>query len=538
MTKSPFWVVLLVCLLTQLIPITSVGQTVTMEYNQPITGMEGLYFWYADASKPVALFNRNITPKENCFVIINGYAFLSWYKGGMQNRDLMVSRMKLGTNNWVTVQLPYKNTLYNVVKDGIDYSQSPAGDSHRTISIGVSAKDGTIHLVFDQHAGDLNYVVSKKNIAFADDTDFVASNFLPIRNYFKAGYPITSCTYPNFITNKAGELVLNYRNGTSRQGDTMGLYYDGNGWSSVYNIVEGNNVPQQFFLYGGLSYQNDELYLSGSIRIYGSQTEYNQGCYLAKCIGQRGNENWLTNTGISYPIPLSNLLTAFMLAEPLANPTQDMTSPASFVLSTNKTMHFTGSVSGLGTIHFYGKNNNTEIVRSTSNAPASVSFAAGERVFATRSVASTGRFVISSTDQNSSSWRDDLSFTPPSKFENMVSYVYEGKLYMVASEYKNSDKHPFRFLVFDLGLPKTTGVDKTLANSELPIIFTNQSSHTCIDLKSFQNAEIKVFNLLGTEVLRIKEASGVLPLELPKGYYIVDVNHNGIRIETNKTLIL
>jgi hypothetical protein len=538
MSKSSFLHALLFCIISLYLSIKLEGQTVTLEYNQPIAGMEGLYFWYADALKPVALFNRNITPNSDAFAIVNGYAFLSWYKGGMTDRHLMVSRMKLGTNIWTTVELPYTNTLYTQVYNNVDYSQSPGGDSHRTISIGISAKDGTIHLVFDQHAGDLNYVVSKKNIAFADDTAFVASNFLAKRNYFKVGYPIVSCTYPNFITNQAGELVLNYRNGTSRQGDTMGLFYDGNVWSDVYTIVKGNNVAQQFFLYGGLNYYQNELYLSGSIRVYGSTTTYNQGVYIAKCTGQHGDENWLTINGTSYTIPMSNLLAPFKVAEPLTSATQDMTSPASFVMSTNKTMHFTGSVSGVGTIHFYGKNNNSEIVRSTTNAPAPVSFAAGERVFGTRTVVSTGRFVISSTDQNGSSWRDDLSFTPPNKFQNMASCVYEGKLYMVASEYKESDKHQFRFLVFDLGLPKPSGVSNALVDNDLPIVFADQSGDAFINLKSLLNTKITVFNTLGTEIYHKTNLTGVVPLNIAnKGCYIVCV-HDNDKLILSKKLIL
>jgi len=49
--------------------------------------MEGLYFWYPYPNAPVAIYNRNITPKEDCFDVVNGYAFLVWYKGGMSERN-------------------------------------------------------------------------------------------------------------------------------------------------------------------------------------------------------------------------------------------------------------------------------------------------------------------------------------------------------------------------------------------------------------------------------------------------------------------
>ena len=56
--------------------------------------MEGLRFWYDDPSKPSHIFNRNIAVHGDCFTVKNDYAFFIWYKGGMENRDLMLSRKK------------------------------------------------------------------------------------------------------------------------------------------------------------------------------------------------------------------------------------------------------------------------------------------------------------------------------------------------------------------------------------------------------------------------------------------------------------
>lgn len=103
-----------------------------------------------------------------------------------------------------------------------------AGDSHRETTIGVCPIDGTIHLAYDMHSDVLQYRVSKKNIAFAPDNQFTLANFNAERNYFRAGQSIPIFTYPNFEINDAGELILEYRLGTSRQGDKYLIYYDGN----------------------------------------------------------------------------------------------------------------------------------------------------------------------------------------------------------------------------------------------------------------------------------------------------------------------
>lgn len=93
---------------------------------------EGLYFYYADGSKAYH-YNANISPRGDCVSVVNGYIFFGWFKGGMTNRKLMLSRKKIGSGNWVTVEFPHKNTL---IQPGNRW-----GDSHRTISVGVSAAD-------------------------------------------------------------------------------------------------------------------------------------------------------------------------------------------------------------------------------------------------------------------------------------------------------------------------------------------------------------------------------------------------------------
>ena len=186
--------------------------------------VDALHFWYSDPSKPVALFNRDISPKGDCIKVVNGYVFFTWYKGGMQDRNLMLSRRKIGSDNWVTIQFPDKNTLYTTEYQGINYANSPGGDSHRTTSVGISQIDGTIHLAYDTHSGEMNYRISKKNIAFAPDANFTLANFNPKRNYLKAGQVVSSFTYPHFPMNDAGELILDFRIGGTRRGNLMMAY--------------------------------------------------------------------------------------------------------------------------------------------------------------------------------------------------------------------------------------------------------------------------------------------------------------------------
>jgi hypothetical protein len=53
----------------------------------------GLYF---EGTKGIDYqFGKQITPHGDCIDVINGYVFVTWYKGGMDKRNLMVSRKKI-----------------------------------------------------------------------------------------------------------------------------------------------------------------------------------------------------------------------------------------------------------------------------------------------------------------------------------------------------------------------------------------------------------------------------------------------------------
>tara|TARA_R110002049_G_scaffold141584_1_gene303304 strand:+ start:343 stop:546 length:204 start_codon:yes stop_codon:yes gene_type:complete len=63
--------------------------------RHPITN-EDLYFCYADGSKAYH-YAAGISPRGDCMPVVNGYIFFGWYKGGMTNRALMISRKTIGS---------------------------------------------------------------------------------------------------------------------------------------------------------------------------------------------------------------------------------------------------------------------------------------------------------------------------------------------------------------------------------------------------------------------------------------------------------
>jgi hypothetical protein len=461
------------------------AQGVKLESHKKMN-VDGLHFWYSDPKQPVAIYNRNITPKGDCLKVVNGYVFFTWYKGGMKDRNLMVSRRKIGSDSWVTIEFPDKNTLFTGINQGTNYANDPVGDSHRTTSVGVSQKDGTIHLAYDTHSGEMNFRMSKKDIAFGPDSEFVLSNFNDRQNYLKPGEEIKSFTYPNFSMNNDGELMLNYRIGGTRRGNLMMAYYDGKSWSTSYKVVNGRDPDPTFNLYGELKYQYGKMYLGGSVRIMNSPIEFNQGFYFA-IGGQRGNEPWKTTAGATNPIPLTTMA-PYKVAEPLPSNSEGMTSVPSFAVTEKGAVHFVNRVSGEGIVHYYKPAGSNTFVKGKGGA-SDITFAAGGRVYGVELAG--GNIVVRSTPENESNWKTDFTYNAPESFGTMEQQYYQGKLYIIANEEKESDKRPLHHIVINLG--NTLAVDDfNLSDSNAFLMTPNPAKNIATINDVPENTEIRV----------------------------------------------
>ena len=108
-------------------------------------GEGGLYF--AGAKNQQYRFSPRITPHGDCVDVVNGYAFVTWYKGGVEFRNLMLSRKNLNEPNsqWVTIEFPHQHV--GIRGEFINGTVPARGDSHNTAAIGVSTIDNTVHII-------------------------------------------------------------------------------------------------------------------------------------------------------------------------------------------------------------------------------------------------------------------------------------------------------------------------------------------------------------------------------------------------------
>lgn len=168
----------------------------------------------------------------------HGYQYAVYYN---LNRNVCIARRKLPLGSWQEVVLPYRNSV---------------DDAHNTISIGISAKDGRIHLSYDHHNDPLRYCYSVKGSANdPDNMPWNASAFSTTTSIMDKAIP--NVTYPRFISKPDGNLLFECRFRWSGFGDSYLREYnaDTQTWSLIGRYLQGEDfTPDACAYINGMSY--------------------------------------------------------------------------------------------------------------------------------------------------------------------------------------------------------------------------------------------------------------------------------------------
>lgn len=162
--------------------------------------------------------------QQDALLTYKGYQYTVYYNN---TRNVCVGRRKLPLGEWKEIVLPHQNT---------------ADDPHNTISIGICAVDGTIHLSYDHHNTTLHYCRSVIGMANdPENVEWIADNFGPDTSEMEEGIIVPDVTYPRFINKPNGNLLFECRFGLSGDGDSYLREYDGNThkWSYLGRYVQG-----------------------------------------------------------------------------------------------------------------------------------------------------------------------------------------------------------------------------------------------------------------------------------------------------------
>jgi hypothetical protein len=413
-----------------------VSAQVTFLESSEITD-KALYFWKADDPKPFH-YGNSINPHGNCMKVSNGFVFYTWYRGGWSDRTLMVSRKKIGEGNWVHVELPAKMSLVG-----------GKGDTHLTTNIGICSIDGTVHLMFDHHNEDLNYIKSKKNIAYGPDEDFILENFLPQQDYLIPGKKVTGVTYPDLFNNDLGEMYFERRLGSAVGGDIIMTYYNGDTWSQETTIIKGRGADvsqgERHFAYGSAYFLNGKFYYSYSPRWAESPTEANEGVNLME-LGTRMNDKATTFEGKSYDLPITNH-TPFQIADPRSETsTWGWAGGPQLAISPKNDIYMYVTPRGATPFNYLKKAGETEFKEDRNKGSLGIFY--GKRMYKFR--VSGGDFIVTSALAGTYDWREDFRKSIGLSVKKSITIMNDGVIAFVFSEIKNSPEVPVHCFVFKI----------------------------------------------------------------------------------------
>ena len=169
---------------------------------------------------------NNNSFQRDAIVTFAGHQYATWYTG---SRHAVVARRRLG-GAWEKVVLPHRLS---------------ADDSHNVISLGISPRDGTLHVAMDTHDNRVFYVKSIAGLA-TRPLPWDAAAFGAVQRTLD-GVELGDMTYPQFVVTPEGVLQLSYRTGRSGNGvNELAEYDDGawrrlGAWSSATGEYTGPN---------------------------------------------------------------------------------------------------------------------------------------------------------------------------------------------------------------------------------------------------------------------------------------------------------
>jgi len=451
-------------------------------------------------------FSPRITPHGDCIDVVNGYVFVTWYKGGVDKRNLMLSRKNLNipNSNWVTIEFPHQHV-------GLGGTQPSKGDSHNTAAVGISTIDGTIHLLYDMHAYSenslpndfFNYSVSYESKAFVSDADFNISIFKPKQNYLKQGQNYSRVTYPMIHRATDGSLIARYRIGGSGNGDIFMAHYNGTSWTNNWMFQKGTlSLPHRNSLYGGERFLNGKFYAGFSIRYSTNNSStssngymLNSGLYFAYTndIPTSQSSQWFDANGTAISLAIENNIEPSLDPVKVGEPGDDYgtallprtSCDPSWTVTENDAIHFVTRVDSKN-VHYY-KPSNANTFSSAQNTIIPNPEVRGElysyknHVFMVELLG--GKVNIKSTLDDRSDWKIIYSETSALNYSHFDAFVEGNKLYVYLMENLSGDARPLHFMAFTLSevdTPQDNSSDFTIEAED----YTTASSGIIIGTNS------------------------------------------------------
>lgn len=506
--------------------------SVTLNSATKVTNENDGALFFAGTKNVNYKFGQRISPHGDCVDVINGYAFVTWYKGGMDKRNLMLSRKNLNVENapWVSIQFPHQH-----VGQGGELLNGTGirGDSHNTAAIGISTIDNTIHIIYDLHAyrksslpnDFFNYSVSKKGMAFVPDDEFTIDIFESKKTFLKSGQDYERMTYPMIHRADDGSLIVRYRKGGSGNGDILLAHYDGNSWSNNWIYHEGTlSSPNTNNMYGGERFLNGKFYSGFSIRYSTNNSTstsngymLNSGLYFAYTneIPKNNSSQWFDVNDNPIALPIRNNIDPTQDPVQVGQPGDDFgteTYPRSandpaWTVTESGAIHFVTRVDNIN-VHYYKKTNENNFSKNAGGLIPNPStrgeiYSYKTHVFMVELI--NGRVNIKTTNEGENNWEIIYTGQEPTIYQHFDAFVEDDKLYVYLMENTGNntvgvgDKRPLYFQEFSLTEEDNSPVltieaeDFTTASNDI-IIGTNPAASAGEYIDSFSGNQFLEYN--------------------------------------------
>ena len=419
-------------------------------------------------------FGRRITPHGDCIAKHGDYVFVTWYRGDKLDRHVMLSRINMLTKSKVTIEFPHRHTGFQ--------NRWHIGESHNTIAVGISPKDGTVHLLYDMHAysptrpadGSLSndyfrYSVSEKNVATLPDEEFTIDKFLPKRMYLKEGENYQGLTYPDFFVNDDDDLFVKMRVGGHNNGKFQMAKYDGIEWSSWvdYNVLNARTRPEVSYnwgLYGSYQYLHGKFHIAYTIRrnlndIY----VYNNGFFYSYSEDPDGRDQWFNYKGDPVSSPIIDPYQAFV-SEPAdevpsgANNSVTIGEGPRWTVTERGDIHMmVNNVRGVGqraNVHTYKKASDDTFSTTTSFPGGDALRSIGDDIYLIG--LNNGRPIIRRAEGGTNDWSIVYQTSSGKTFRHGNVLIADGKIYYYLMENGSGTAQPIYLQVYNLNFSDST----------------------------------------------------------------------------------
>ena len=441
------------------------------------------------------VYGPALSPHGDCIKTYKQFVFMTWYRGGKNDRHVMLTRYNTVTGTMKTIEFPHQHTGYN--------GQWWIGETHNTIAVAISPLNGTVHMVYDMHAyGNsgafvndyFRYSYSVANAAELPDADFTLDKFVkdPIDNDYKhttmdgvrdAGH-YSKFSYPEFFLNDQNELFLTMRNGTSHDGTQAFIKYDASsqkwGRFKFFNALgaQSKGETHNWSIYGNIKYADGKIRIGFQRRLNDGTDKYEaqNGVYYAYTDDPSGNSQWKNHKGepITFPLVKAQEVLIYEPGDYVESTTRNsnfISSGFDWTVTDKGDVHIISRIKDkvkniTKNIHSYKPFGASDFIISTDFTGAEALYTSGDYVYII-GLNATGRPFVERALGGTNAFTRVYDATTGKRFRKGQVYIADGKLYYYLLENNSAnttDSQTTYLQVIDLKIqegPKVFGVNLT-----------------------------------------------------------------------------